>query len=426
MLRVLFLNRSYYPDAEATGQLLTELCEDLSSEMSVSVIAGQPNSNPAGARFRRLGSEVINQVTVHRVWHTRFSKGSRLGRACNLITFTLSAALAGLFGKRPDVVVTETDPPMLCLIGWLLSARFRCRFVAYLQDIHPELGFALRKMRRTPVTKFLQRLFHAAYRRADRIIVLSADMRRYLQRIGVKPARIKVISNWVDTHRIRPVKEQNRFRQQWNTGNRFLVMYSGNLGVCQDLTTILSAAELLRSHGHVQFLLIGNGVSKKSLVEQVADRQLDSVRFDDYQPLSQLHESLSAADLHLVPVEGRAIHFLMPSKLYGILASGTPLIAMAPRRSELARLVEGEQVGIATPPGDPQALADQILWFSQWCPDRDGYGQRARELAVARFDRRHSVRQFSTLLQNVAAGQDEVASRDTSSEVEYATASVEK
>ena len=124
--RVVFFNRSYWPDAEATGQLLTELCEDLVAAVDVEVVAGQPNKNPTREPFRRLGKQTRNGVEIRRVWHTRLPKKYLVARAVNMLTFLLSTTFVAVFQRRPDVAVLETDPPLLCLLGsWLQRVRER-------------------------------------------------------------------------------------------------------------------------------------------------------------------------------------------------------------------------------------------------------------------------------------------------------------
>src|SRR5262245_24054423 len=135
--RVLFINRSYWPDAEATGQLLTELCEDLAASFDVSVIAGQPNSNPTGANFCRRGLEQRHGVHIHRVAHTRFPKKSLIGRAANLLSFLMAAFWTAFRVPRPDIVIVETDPFLLAFLGDWLKFWHGCRHVVYLQDIYP-------------------------------------------------------------------------------------------------------------------------------------------------------------------------------------------------------------------------------------------------------------------------------------------------
>ena len=175
--RVLFLNRSYWPDAEATGQLLTELCEDLAQSFQVTVIAGQPNVDQAECAFRRHGEENRNGVCIRRVRHTSFPKRSLPGRLVNYASFLWGALWAALWTKRPDVVVVETDPPLLCLIGWCLQRLRGAKLICYLQDIHPDIGIALGKFRDRWALRILRRLLFYVYRHADRVVVLSRDMR---------------------------------------------------------------------------------------------------------------------------------------------------------------------------------------------------------------------------------------------------------
>ncbi len=396
--RVLFFNRSYWPDAEATGQLLTELCEDLAPEFAVTVFAGQPNQNPDETPFRRRGLEIRSGVEIRRVPHTGFSKLSLWGRGVNIVSYLFMAAAAAMFGPRPSIVVVETDPPLLCLLGAVLRFRFRCRLIIYLQDLYPDLAVALGKVRPSRSVRLLRQLLFSVYRRADRIVVLSCDMQRVLVESGVSAERITCIPNWVDTAHVRPIKKDNALRARWNPENRFVVMYSGNMGLCQGLDDIVRAADLLRGESEVLFLFVGDGSSRERLQAQVAQSILTNIRFLPYQSKSELGCSLSVADLHLVPVDSRVYNFLMPSKLYGVLASGTPLLAIAPLQSELAEMTLEAQVGLAVAPHQPHALADAIRWCVNHRAEIDEMGIRARRLAEDRFDRRQVTRKFSALL----------------------------
>ncbi len=399
--RILFLNRSYYPDAEATGQLLTQLCEDLTSEFRVSVIAGQPNQNPQQMAFRRHGLVQHNGVSIRRVWHTRFSKASFIGRAANLLSYLVMASVVALTTERPDVVVVESDPPLLCLLGAWLKRRYRCKSVVYLQDIYPHLAIAIGKLPDNWWTQLLERRFSAAYRFADRVVVLSEDMRNVVLDADVPPDSVDVIPNWFDASQIKPHKTNNAFRAELGLDDKFIVMYSGNLGLCQGLDNILAAAEQLQLRKDMVFLIIGDGAAKRQLMDAARERSLSNVQFIDYQPLARLGVSLSAADLHLVPVDRRVSRYLMPSKLYGALASGTPVVTVAPESSELAQLVRDERVGMNVEPDQPEELAETLVWFAEWCGDLEDYGKRARNLAMKSFDRPVSVDRFRRMLRQV-------------------------
>ena len=396
--RVLLFNRSYWPDAEATGQLLTELCEDLAAAFDVTVVAGQPNQNPGKVKFRRRGRQLRNGVRILRVWNTRFPKRFLPGRAVNLLSYLAGAALAALRVQRPDIVVVETDPPLLCLLGAFLRWWYGAKLVVYLQDIYPDIAIALDKLPNGRMTQSLRKLMFGIYRRADRVVVLSRDMEQLLIRSGVAPRKISCIPNWVDTAHIVPQKRQNAFRAEHGLDGELVVMYSGNMGLCQRLDDVLAAADRLRDRSDVLFLLIGDGASRISLQQTARRLALPNVRFLPYQPRQHLAESLSAADLHLIPLDPRITSCLMPSKLYAVLASGSPLLAVAPDDCELAELTRRHDIGVVIPPSQPEVLADRIRLIADHPWDLEEMGRRARRVAEDRYDRRRMTRRFGGML----------------------------
>jgi glycosyltransferase involved in cell wall biosynthesis len=399
-IRILILNRSYWPDAEATGQLLTELCEDLASSFDVTVICGQPNENPTNAAFRRFGTELHNNVTIRRVWHTRFPKAFLPGRAVNYLSFIAAAFWAAVWSRRPHLVVAETDPPLLALVARFLQRWRGTKLLVYLQDIHPDIGIALGKLRDNWMTRLIRRRLLQAYTGADRVITLSRDMRDHLVAAGVPAAKVQVIPNWVDTESIYPVKQGNVFRDRHGINGQRVVMYSGNLGLCQRLEDVISAADLLRERTDILFVLVGDGARKAELEQHVVARRIPNVRFLDYQPKHELAQSLGAADLHLIPLDARVASCLMPSKLYGILASGTPVLAIAPHDCELATITHEHGVGRVVAPGAPALLAKAIIDLAD-DPDLPAMGARARDLACRSYDRVHVTAQFRRTVMSV-------------------------
>lgn len=396
--RVLVLNRSYWPDAEATGQLLTELCEDLADRFQITVIAGQPNQNPDGVAFRRTGWEEHNGVRIRRVWNSRFSKSFLPGKAVNLLTYLATACWAALTVLRPEIVVVETDPPLLAFVGALLQ-RFRgVRLVVYLQDIYPDVAVALGKLSEGWLIRAWRRALSAVYRRADRVVVLSRDMQAQLVGWGLPAEKIERLPNWVDTRQVYPVRPQNPFRARHHLEGRFVVMYSGNMGLSQRLEDVLAAAKRLADRPEVLFLLVGGGAQRAALEQISASLGLANVRFLPYQSKGDLAESLSAADLHLLPVDPRVISCLMPSKLYGILASGSPVLTIAPEGCELAEVTCQEKVGRVVPPGRPAELANEIRWAVDHPAELAEMGGAARQLALRDYDRARITGLFARLL----------------------------
>jgi colanic acid biosynthesis glycosyl transferase WcaI len=220
---------------------------------------------------------------------------------------------------------------------------------------------------------------------------------------GVCKSRLETVPNWVDTAKIVPVKRQNGFRTGLGIDDKFVVMYSGNMGLSQPLDFVLDAAAALGDCPEIEFLLVGDGVARRRLQEIAQQKRLPNVRFLPYQPREELARSLSAADLHLVTVDPRVYRLLMPCKMYAILASGTPLVAIAPPESELSRTVVEQGVGLAAVPGDASELAEVVRWALAHRGELEPMGQRARQLAVTMFDRRTATGRFCSLLARVLA-----------------------
>jgi glycosyltransferase involved in cell wall biosynthesis len=401
---VLVLNRSYWPDAEATGQLLTELCEDLASRFEITVIAGQTNQNPTGIPCRTWGAQEHHGVTIRRVPHLKLGKKFLWARGLNLLTYFAGAAITALFARRPAAVVVETDPFLLPLLGRLLQARHGCRLIVYLQDIYPDVAVATGTVRNRWYIRMLRRWLFAVYRRADRVIVLGEDMRAILTESGVPDDRITTVSNWADTDRIHPVREDNAFRRSEALDGQFVVMYSGNMGLCQNLDNILEAASLLRDRSDIEFVFIGDGASRARLENRARERNLANVRFRPYQPQSQLAHSLSAADLHLVPLDARLTGCLVPSKLYGVLAAGVPSLVVADERCEASRVIRESATGKIVAPDNPQQLAETIAWCAANRGELQQMGRRARLLAERDYDRKTTTDRFGRLLDDTIAG----------------------
>ena len=398
--RILFLNRSFWPDREATGQFLTELCDDLSIDHEVTIVAGPSfHTEQGNSRGLRLWSrEDRGKIAVIRTRGTRFSKSNLAGRLVNLGTYYLLAAIVAFRLPRPDVIVAETDPPLLGALAAVLKRRWGCRLVYNVRDLYPDIAEVTGGVRSRFLLELLRRGNDYAYERADLIVTLGHDMARRIVNKGVPTEKVMVVPDWVDCGRIRPL-DSNPFRRSF--GNKFVVMYSGNIGLSQQLDAVLEAADRLLDDDRILFALIGEGASKKWLEERARAMGLTNVRFLPSQPMENLGESLSAADLHLIPLAPGAAGCLVPSKIYGILAAGRPFIAMMEDSAEVAQIARDNAVGFVVRPGDVDALVGAIREGVD-APERlRQMGLRARRLAELRFDRIKVTSMFGAMLAGV-------------------------
>ena len=342
--------------------------------------------------------------------------------------------------RSTTIWICETDPFLLPLVVGPAARKAGVKLVYYLQDIYPDVAVALGVTRNNFLIRQLRKRLKREYERADAIIVLDDDMRDRLILWGLEPSKLQIVPNWMDCDAVYPIKTNNPFRGQHGLEDSFVVMHSGNMGMTQRLDVLVDAMSNPAIPSNCKLLLVGNGAKRKELEKQVeseggyeahspprplADppsgrvvgyppggrvdrsegRGLDEsgrVQILDYQPKERLSESLSAADLHVISMDQAITGCLAPSKLYGILASGTPVLAIVPKGNAVWKLVQEHQLGWTVEPGDTLSIAKAIE-TAQGLPKAELLlmGQRGRSLAERLFDREICCKQFEDLLTSI-------------------------
>jgi colanic acid biosynthesis glycosyl transferase WcaI len=395
--RLLVLNQYYWPAYEATGHVLTELCEALVPDYDITVVTGALGGHaPAGVAER-------NGVRIVRVASTAFERRRLSLRALNYVSFVVLAAAAGLRQRRADVVLCMTDPPFLGAVAHLVARRLGAPLVVIAQDVFPEIAVRLGRLRNPAVVGALRLLVGYSMTRAERVVAIGETMAHRLEAKGVQRQRLRLIPNWTDTRAVEPMPKENEWARHHELADRFVVMHSGNVGLAQDLESLVRAATFLRDLERLAIVVIGTGVRHADLRE-LADRlETDAVRFLDYQPRELLPLSLAAADLHVVGLVRGLSGFIVPSRLYGVLAAGRPVIAAAEDDAETALTVREAGCGVVVPPGRPELLAAVIRDAYEGRLDLEGMGRRAREWVVAEADRSVAVERYRLLLAELRA-----------------------
>ncbi len=407
-LKICFFNRAYPPDLGATGQLLAELTEDLVREHGcrVSVVVGPPlHDGGAGKsrwpRWRLFHRESVNGVDVFRARGTRFRPQRFAGRFTNYLSYFFSACLAGFRVPRPDVVVALTDPPIIGLAALWTARRAGAGFVFLCQDVFPEVTALLEDFHSRTADYLLDAISRWLIAKADRVVAVGETMReRLITGKGADPGKVRVIHNWADCSAIVPGPKRNPFSLAHGLADAFVVMHSGNVGLSQDLDTLLAAADRLRHHPDVVLVVVGDGTRREALESRARSAGLGNVRFLPYQPKSGLGESFASADVFVVSLRRGLAGYIVPSKLYGILAAGRPYVAATEEASEVTAITERYGSGLMARPGDPDDLAGKILTLHRDRRLAERLGANARRAALA-FDRRAQVRAHHALLEGV-------------------------
>jgi colanic acid biosynthesis glycosyl transferase WcaI len=396
--RLLVLNQYYWPGIEATAQLLTELCEALAEDADVTVITGVLRGHEDEPR-----RVVHNGVEIVRVPSTSFERSRLFARAANYMTYLSNALVRAVRGRRPDIVLCMTDPPVIADIALLVARRYRAPLVVISQDVFPEIAVQLKRLENPVAVRLLRSLVSLYLRRADRIVAIGDTMRRRLEEKGAPPDRIRVIPNWVDTQRLTPQDRANHWAQGGRLHEKFVVMHSGNVGHAQDLDSLIRAATFLRDLDDLVILVIGSGARHNELVTLAELLEVDHVHFLYYQSRGVLPQSLSAADVHVVGLAPGLAGYVVPSRLYGILSAGRPVIVAADETSETARLVREVGCGIVIPPARPDLLARSIREASEGAFDLVEMGRRGRAYVEEEADRVVAMERYRALVREMLA-----------------------
>ena len=397
--RLLVFNQYYWPGVEATARLLTELCESLASEYEVTVITGRLLGHEADPDY-----QVHRGVEIIRVHSTAFDRAPLHRRAINYFTYLGRALRRGLASERPDLVLCMTDPPMVGDIALVVARRYRVPLVVVSQDVFPEIAVEVGRLRNRFLVGLLGVLTRFYLTRADRVVAIGDTMRRRLEAKGVAPERLRVIPNWVDTREIVPQPRDNAWSRRRRLVDRFVVMHSGNIGHAQDLETLIRATTSLRDLERLAVVLIGFGARHAEYERLVRRLAASQVSFVGYQDRAKLPLSLASADLHFVGLARGLSGYVVPSRLYGVLAAGRAVLAAAEEESETAQLVSSIGCGIVIPPGEPDLVAEEIRKAATGHYDLAEMGRRGREWVVREAGLDHAVAEYGRLLAEVRSG----------------------
>jgi len=386
-VKIRIIHQYFHPDLSSVSQVITNIAFHLASRAhEVSVICSrnkydrmQGNTPPS--------EEIVNGVTIWRCWGPSFGRRSMPGYFLDMVSFSVLAIFRAMTVPKADTVVLLTNPPLFSLLGAALKRIRKERFVYVLMDVYPEIAVQAGMLRRGGIAERLFRRFAGiSLREADRIVVLGDDMRDVAIREGAAPEKVTLIRNWAAPERIYPVPpEVNPLRKRWGLDGKFVVEYSGNLGVSHDFADLLSVAAELASDDGIRFLLIGNGVRRPEIERIVSERKLPNVILLPYQDASSLPESLSAGDIHYVSLRKGFEGLVVPSKAYGAMAAGRPIVYQGAETGEIARMVERERIGFVVPPGDRKELRDRILELRGNLDLRTRQGETARKALEERY-----------------------------------------
>ncbi|MCD7817903.1 MAG: glycosyltransferase family 4 protein [Lachnospiraceae bacterium] len=427
--RLLIYAHYYIPDTASTGQILRELAEGLSDSFEVTVICTVPSylgTVDEEYRQKRFYREEINGVHILRVRVPGFDKTKLSSRMRNILAYAVGAAFATFQVGKQDYVFSISQPPVLGgLLGvwgkWMKHAKY----IYNIQDFNPEQVKAVGYSKNRLLIGLMMWLDKFSCRRSNLVVTVGRDLEETLKTRfrGKRIPPYAVINNWVNEKETCPLPADHEkvvaFKRKYGLEDKFVIMYLGNIGLYYDLGNLIKVMKRFRkgcTHTgelregprtkdgrEVVFAFVGAGSVQDMLVEYRDRHHMENVIFIPYQEQEDLVYSLNAGDVHWC-VNAKGIKGVsVPSKLYGIMAVGKPVLGVLEKETEARKLIEETGCGLVTDPGNYEQVAKEIQWFIDHAgtDELTIMGQRGRTYLEKHLTQDVSVRKYKEAILNL-------------------------
>lgn len=409
--KILFYANYFYPEMASTSQLLTELCTHLSKEFDITVICAVPcytGKIEEKYKQKKYYYENLKDIKIIRVAVPEFDKTRKFSRIKHILIYFLRSIKVTFKVGRVNVVYTISQPPILGgILGYIGKKVTKGKLIYCIQDFNPEQIMAIKYSKNAALVKFLLKIDRFVCKRANLIITVGRDMQQTLinRFHGKKVPNNVVINNWIDENSVYPLDKNNeniiKFKKKYDLDQKFIIMYSGNVGLFYDLENLIRLFKKYRDCDDVVFAIIGEGAVKQQLIDYCAKYKMNNVRFIPYQDKSDLIYSLNAADIHLVTNAKGIKGISVPSKIYGCLATNVPIFGILEKGTEAWEIIRKSNCGILAETGnydEIQLCLDKII------KDKQNFVKKyltGREYLQNNFTRVKSIEKYRKEIQKI-------------------------
>ena len=394
----------YVPDVASTGQILKELAEGLLDEYNVTVICTVPSyTGTIEEKYKtdKYYFESINGVNVIRVAVPEFQKSNKISRIKNILAYFMRAIKATKKVKNQDIIYSISQPPILGgMLGLIGKKITKGKFVYNIQDFNPEQTMAVNYSKNKLIINAMMYFDKKSCKKSDLIITVGHDMQKTLENRfkGKKVPNNVVINNWINEKEIYPLDKNTPeivdFKKKYNLDGKFVIMYSGNIGLYYDLENIIPIIDKFKDNKDVVFAFVGAGSVKEKLEEMVKEMNTTNVVFIPYQDKKDLIYSLNSADVHLVTNAKGIKGISVPSKIYGCMATNVPVLGILEKESEAWNIIEDSKCGILAETGKYDEIENSLKTIIKEKNEFVDNHSTGRDYLVNNFTKDKSVEKY--------------------------------
>ncbi|HUS88220.1 MAG TPA: glycosyltransferase family 4 protein [Desulfosporosinus sp.] len=411
MSRVLLHTIVFPPDGVSTAYIMADLAVELKHlGHTVCVLTTTPHYNidqnaVLNQPMQRYWAGLLYYSEFYGipVWHIKLPmKGKRVWtRVGDYIRFhMLSMAVSISVLGQQDIVIATSPPITMGVISYLLGVRWKVPSVYKVAELYPDLAIHQGMIRSSWMISALRWLERFVYSHNTMIVPIAGQFRKTIQERGVPDHKLSMIPDFVDTELYRPLPRINQFAEKHGLLHDFVVLYAGNIGLVQDWDSVLYAAEKLKDFP-IQFVIVGDGLRREWLFEEIKDRNLQNIKLLGYQPKSLMPQINASCDIGMIPMKRAGAQDGFPSKIYTNLASAKPVIVSAAPDSDMANFLTYAKCGRVITPENPQAFTEAILEAFRNRDVLSTEGERGRRFVKGKFSKQAITRRYDALIREL-------------------------
>ena len=398
---ILFLCQFFYPEYNSSATLPFDTAKYMASRgFAVDALVGYPREYTVDRHIP--ATEVVDGVRIRRIKYLQMNRKRMPGRLINYFSFTFGVLMNSACLKDYRAVVVYSNPPVLPIITDRAKKKYGTRYIFVAYDVYPEIAHASRSLfPGSLISRVMKWINRQLYRSADCVVALTDEMKAYLldHRPELTPDRVVTIANWAHEEASgMSMPDRDSYARFGYSKGQFVVTYFGNLGICQDVDTMLDAAELLRDDDRIRFLIAGHGSKKDAVENRIREHDLQNVQLMGVLTGEDFEKAVAIGSCGIVSLEKGLTGMCAPSKYYTCLHGRQAVIAIVEKESYLAEEVVRERIGCAVEIGDSLRLRDMLVGMAGNPEECAAMGARAGKLYEEKYSYASAMEKYYSII----------------------------
>jgi len=402
---VLFLCQYFYPEYVSSATLPYDTAKALvKAGFSVSALCGYPKEyNNSG---EVMLEEVHEGIKIKRLKYLQLKRNNFIGRLINYFSFTFAVFLHFLSLRNYKVIIVYSNPPVLPIIVAWASNVFKTKMIFVSFDIYPEIAYMTNSISENGIiSKVMQFINKRIFNNVDKVVALSNEMKEFLlqHRKQLEEQQVVVIPNWYDAKPIENISKSylnNKF-SDLKPNENFIVSYFGNIGICQDIDTILEAIRRLRNDDEIRFVFAGHGNKMDQIRRAAKEESLDKVFVYDFLHGQDFQDALNISDVFLVSLSDGLTGLAVPSKTYSYMMAGKPVIAIMGVHSDISKDLIEYRAGFAMEVGEVDKLVSSIVKLKNDKKLREEMGTNIRRVFEEKYTTEKATLKYIKMIKEI-------------------------